>query len=206
MTIPDREMHDPERPPDVSWAGAFGAVVVDLDGVLARDVWPERRVVGEPIPAGVELIRRYAEQGYSIIVHTSRPPTDRELIWDWVLEHDLPVDRVVTGKPVGCLYVDDRAYRPWWAGGPSGLTTEQYEILDEFRRLLLGPTLDGGRKRAAGKKRPWREDGGHREAMYRHLRRWEEGETKDRDSGSHPLVHVAWRALALAWQEMHGNA
>lgn len=197
-----------EAPPDIGWAGAFGAVVVDLDGVLARETWPERGVVGEPIPAGVELIRRYAAQGYSIVLYTSRPRSEVELIWDWVLAHDLPVDRIVPEKPVGALYVDDRAYRPWWCHGPrdhAALEPEQHELLDEFRRLLLGPTLDGGRKRATAGKPPWRQDEGHRDAMYRHLRRWEGGETRDPDSGSHPLVHVAWRALAIAWQETHGR-
>lgn len=197
-----------EEAPDISWAGAFGSVVVDLDGVLARETWPERGVIGDPIPAGVELVRRYAAQGYSIVIHTSRPESDRDAIWGWVLEHDVPVDRVVCEKPVAALYVDDRAWRPWWCHAPldrTALTAEQHDVLDEFRRLLMGPTLDGGRKRAAGGKPPWRQDDGHREAMQRHLRRWEQGERRDPDSGSHPLVHVAWRALAIAWQETHGE-
>jgi hypothetical protein len=78
---------------------------------------------------------------------------------------------------------------------------EQEFILDVFADLLAGPTRDGGRKRAAGTKVIWTEDPDHEDAMYRHLARYERGELDDTDSGCHPLVHVAWRALALAWQQ-----
>jgi dATP/dGTP diphosphohydrolase len=78
---------------------------------------------------------------------------------------------------------------------------EQDEIIVTFSAMLRKPTEDGGRKRESGAKIPWTIDPEHREALYRHLRRWETGERTDRDSGAHPLIHVAWRALALAYQE-----
>ena len=80
---------------------------------------------------------------------------------------------------------------------------EQSYIMEAFVALLSGPTQDGGRKRELGTKVPWTEDTGHEEAMYRHLVRFESGETEDEDSGADPLVHVAWRALALAMQRRH---
>jgi hypothetical protein len=78
---------------------------------------------------------------------------------------------------------------------------EQLFILDVFAEMLSKPTRDGGRKRAAGTKIPLTEDPDHEDAMYRHLGRYERGEWVDEDSGAHPLVHVAWRALALAYQQ-----
>lgn len=82
---------------------------------------------------------------------------------------------------------------------------EQGYLLEAFLDLLRGPTQDGGRKRELGTKVPWTEDPGHEEAMYRHLRRFEAGETEDEDSGADPLTHIAWRALALAHQRKHGT-
>lgn len=83
---------------------------------------------------------------------------------------------------------------------------EQVELLGIFRQMLEGPTADGGKKRSSGQKVPWREDEGHIPALYRHLHRWEEdGPIPDEMSGSHPLVHVAWRALAIAWRETHDH-
>lgn len=83
------------------------------------------------------------------------------------------------------------------------MSTETEAILDTFREMLSGPTGDGQNKRRAGTKVLWTIDPEHGEKMLRHLGRWWNGETADPDSGCHPLVHVAWRALAVAWQETH---
>lgn len=82
-------------------------------------------------------------------------------------------------------------------------TSEQNEILGTFLSLLEGPTGDGGAKRGRGEKVSWKIDPGHKDAGARHLRAWLEGEPVDPDSGCHPLTHLAWRALAIAWQEMN---
>ena len=81
--------------------------------------------------------------------------------------------------------------------------SEQEQLIVIFSKMLRQPTEDGGRKRAAGLKVSWKDDDTHEGAMYRHLARWAKGDTIDEDSGAHALVHVAWRALALAWQEMN---
>jgi len=85
------------------------------------------------------------------------------------------------------------------------MNAEQTEIIGTFAHLLRGPTADGGVKRERAEKPLWKVDPDHAAAMYRHLGRWELGEKKDPDSGAHPLVHVAWRALALAYQETEGS-
>ena len=81
--------------------------------------------------------------------------------------------------------------------------SEQHQMLKEFEKMLRGPIEDGGRKRAAGLKVSWKDDDSHEGAMYRHLNRWAKGETVDEDSGSHPLIHVAVRAMMIAWQEQN---
>ncbi len=79
--------------------------------------------------------------------------------------------------------------------------SEQDEILDIFRDMLKAATGDGGKKRAAGTKPSWRVDPSHEAAIFSHLSKWKHGEQQDPDSGAHPLVHLAWRALAIAFQE-----
>lgn len=70
--------------------------------------------------------------------------------------------------------------------------------------MLRGPTGDGSKKRRAGAKPPWWRDDSHEAAIFSHLNKWKHGEKRDPDSGQHPLVHMAWRALAIAYQETHG--
>ncbi len=84
-------------------------------------------------------------------------------------------------------------------------TEEQKTILDTFAMMLGSATADGGRKRAAGEKPEWWRDPSHEPAIFSHLKRWKDGERKDPDSGAHPLVHLAWRALAIAYQETNGQ-
>jgi hypothetical protein len=84
-------------------------------------------------------------------------------------------------------------------------THEQTVVLREFVRMLSKASGDGGFKRAAGLKPPWYEDTSHEAAMFSHLNKWKHGETLDADSGAHPLVHLAWRALAIAYQESVGG-
>lgn len=83
--------------------------------------------------------------------------------------------------------------------------SEQQVLLNEFVRMLKSVTKDGGRKRARGEKPPWWCDNTHEAAIFSHLNKWKHGEKQDPDSGVHPLVHLAWRALAIAYQESVGQ-
>lgn len=84
-------------------------------------------------------------------------------------------------------------------------SSEQDILLQEFEALLRMVTKDGGKKRAAGLKAPWWADGTHEKALFSHLNKWKHDEQRDPDSGAHPLVHLAWRALAIAYQETYGQ-
>lgn len=67
--------------------------------------------------------------------------------------------------------------------------------------MLSSATKDGGKKRASGAKVSWKIDPEHEAAIFSHLSAWKHGVKVDKDSGAHPLVHLAWRALAVAYQE-----
>lgn len=79
--------------------------------------------------------------------------------------------------------------------------SEQDEVILAFTEMLVKVTQDGGRKRAKGDKVSWKVDPGHEAGLFSHLSKWKKGELVDPDSGAHPLQHLAWRALAIAWQE-----
>jgi hypothetical protein len=83
--------------------------------------------------------------------------------------------------------------------------SEQKLLLEVFSSMLDAATKDGGAKRVAGIKPPWWRDPDHEPAIFSHLNKWKHGEIVDKDSGAHPLVHLAWRALAIAYQETKGQ-
>lgn len=78
---------------------------------------------------------------------------------------------------------------------------ERGDVLNRFANELAKATGDGSKKRQAGTKPPWYEDSAHEGAVFSHLMKWKRGEKADPDSGAHPLVHAAWRLLAIACQE-----
>lgn len=75
---------------------------------------------------------------------------------------------------------------------------ERQDVLDRFMDELVKATGDGSKKRQSGEKPPWYMDGSHEAAIFSHLNKWKHGEKVDKDSGTHPLVHAAWRCLAIA--------
>ena len=79
--------------------------------------------------------------------------------------------------------------------------SEQVDVLERFSEELAKATRDGGRKRARDEKPPWYVDQSHEAGAFSHLAKWKRGELVDPDSGAHPLVHAAWRLLAIACQE-----
>lgn len=85
--------------------------------------------------------------------------------------------------------------------GPGYLADERADVLSRFAAELAKATGDGSKKRRAGTKPPWYQDDSHEAAVFSHLMKWKRGELVDPDSGAHPLVHLAWRALAIACRE-----
>lgn len=81
------------------------------------------------------------------------------------------------------------------------LADERADVLARFAAELTKATGDGSRKRQAGTKPPWYDDDAHEAAVFSHLMKWKRGELVDPDSGAHPLVHAAWRCLAIACRE-----
>jgi len=101
-------------------------IVIDLDGTITRKETSDYKGVA-PATEVVEALRRYKEQGFEIVIYTSRNMRTYEgqvgkinvhtlpVILDWLAEHDVPYDEVVVGKP-WCgfegFYVDDKTVRP----------------------------------------------------------------------------------------------
>ena len=81
----------------------------------------------KPILAMVEKLREYHNQGFTIVLNTSRNmrtysgnvgeinKNTLPIIIDWLARHDVPYDEIYVGKP-WCgfegFYIDDKAIRP----------------------------------------------------------------------------------------------
>ncbi len=98
------------------------------------------------------------------------------------------------GREVGAGYHFDPAVVEWTPDEPG-------QVIHIFADMLWAATNDGAAKRKAGNKPSWKVDQSHEAALFSHLSKWKHRELVDADSNAHPLVHAAWRCLAIAYQE-----
>lgn len=80
----------------------------DLDGTLAHSIWPELGI-GEPIWKNIGKMNELIDEGYKIVIHTSRHWSDYEMIEQWLEHYNIPVTKIVCGKPLAKMYIDDKA-------------------------------------------------------------------------------------------------
>ena len=143
-------------------------VVIDFDGTIAESTWPSNEI-GAPIQSGVAAVLHYFELGNEIVIHTARPESHAGLIWRWLRDNGLNgvVHDVVTGKPRGWVYIDDRAWNPTTPAAPvapaepeepQGLAalTDPTEVVKAARRFAREPSpevKDEERRRAEARAR-----------------------------------------------------
>lgn len=107
-------------------------IAVDFDGTLAVSVWPDPGI-GAPIRRNIVKVRELYRAGYQIVIHTARPHTDSLDLSLWLMDHNVPFDRIVCDKLLARLYVDDRARHAdeadWKPPKPRCSTTQEHENL-----------------------------------------------------------------------------
>lgn len=83
---------------------------VDLDGTLADTKPPHFDLKeAEPIKENLVKLDQLIDAGYKIWIHTSRHDDDYQEIEDWLERWNIPFRGIRTGKPLGALYIDDKA-------------------------------------------------------------------------------------------------
>ncbi len=92
----------PIKDEDVKWWG------VDFDGTLAHNTGiPEFKVLG-PVDGAVKTLQLIDSIGYKITVFTARPWADYNNIEAWCDYYQVPVRRIICGKPLLHTLYDDR--------------------------------------------------------------------------------------------------
>lgn len=104
-TVLESSWVDTEPPAELQW------LAVDLDGTLAEGIWtPDNPTskIGLPIWKNVDKVLEAADVGYKITIHTARGWTDYHNIERWCAHFGIPQRRIVCGKILAKLYIDDR--------------------------------------------------------------------------------------------------
>jgi len=101
-------------------------LIVDLDDTISITVKGDY-INSNPIPEIIEKLKQYKEEGFEIVINSSRNMRTYESnlgkiniftlpnIIDWLRKHDVPFDEVYVGKPwcgFDGFYIDDKSIRP----------------------------------------------------------------------------------------------
>lgn len=117
-------------------------LIVDLDDTISITIKGDY-VNSRPIKPFVEVLRKYREEGFEIVINTARNMRTYQTnvgkinkytlpnILSWLQKHDIPFDEIYVGKPwcgFDGFYIDDKAIRP------SEFIENSYEEIIELLR------------------------------------------------------------------------
>lgn len=80
---------------------------VDLDGTLAEFIWPDRGI-GPIKPGAKEAMERLVDNGFKVVIYTARQWSHYEAIEKWCKDNELPVRKILCGKPLFRWVIDDK--------------------------------------------------------------------------------------------------
>ena len=103
-------------------------IVIDIDGTLCEKKPPTKSYSEvEPLHENVRQLKNYKEQGFYIILYTSRQMRTHQgnmgrinadtakVLFEWLDRHEIPYDEIHFGKPwcgKNGFYIDDKTIRP----------------------------------------------------------------------------------------------
>lgn len=86
-------------------------LIIDIDGVLAieqHNLPLEERLIIDGTQDAIKLLQ---QNGYKIVLCTSRSRSQKGATIKWLEKCNIPFDDIIFEKPRGSLYIDDRGYR-----------------------------------------------------------------------------------------------
>ena len=86
-------------------------ILMDMDGVICTEKKTFERSLAMPIDGARESIEMLRKQGHKVIIYTARTWSELEMTKAWLIQHNIEVDGIHMGKPVGDVWIDDRAIR-----------------------------------------------------------------------------------------------
>lgn len=106
--------------------GVQNKLVIDLDDTISVTEHGDY-VNSKPVMETVEMIRKYHEDGFAIVIHSARQMRTHNgnvglinvktlpNIINWLNKYDIPYDEIIVGKPwcgYNGFYIDDKSIRP----------------------------------------------------------------------------------------------
>ncbi|MCX7986414.1 MAG: HAD family hydrolase [Bacteroidales bacterium] len=86
-------------------------IIIDLDGTICTEEKTYSRSLAKPLDDAVSSVNALYEQGHTIIIYSARTWMEYEMTSAWLAQHNIKYHQLVMGKPIGDVWIDDRAIR-----------------------------------------------------------------------------------------------
>jgi uncharacterized HAD superfamily protein len=90
-------------------------LIIDLDGTICTEEKTFSRSLAKPLPGAIEGVNQLYDEGHIVIIYSARSWSEYEMTAHWLRTNGVRYHQLVMGKPVGDVWIDDRAirFRSW---------------------------------------------------------------------------------------------
>ena len=86
-------------------------IIIDLDGTICTEEKTFSRSLAKPLKDAVKNVNKLYNEGHTVIIYSARTWQEYEMTVDWLKNHKIKYHQLVLGKPIGDVWLDDRAIR-----------------------------------------------------------------------------------------------
>lgn len=84
-------------------------IIIDMDGTICTEEKTFSRSLAKPMKDAVDIINTLYCEGHIIIIYTARTWSEYEMTTDWLYRNGIKYHQLFMGKPIGDVWIDDRA-------------------------------------------------------------------------------------------------
>ncbi|MFY9307891.1 MAG: hypothetical protein WAQ28_02460 [Bacteroidia bacterium] len=84
-------------------------IIIDLDGTICTEEKTYSRSLAKPQKGAVKSVNALYDEGHTIIIYSARTWMEFEMTVAWLKTNKIKYHQLVLGKPVGDVWIDDRA-------------------------------------------------------------------------------------------------
>lgn len=86
-------------------------MIIDMDGTICTEEKTYSRSLAKIKPGAKEYINKQYDDGHTIIIYSARSWQEFEMTTEWLKVNDVFYHQLILGKPIGDVWIDDRAVR-----------------------------------------------------------------------------------------------
>ncbi len=87
---------------------------IDIDGTICEECPTFDKAMAEPYQDAIRDINKWYDEGHEIIFFTARGWEQYNITEHWLESHGFKYDRLICGKPIYDIIIDDRSELPKW--------------------------------------------------------------------------------------------